>query len=415
VSDWNTYAYIKEDTVYLKGFLDYPDRELAKVNGTIESTIEQLESQFNSAGKKVTELESKINEARNKGAYLMKLRQVREDVLVAQAIGDFEPLLDKLNSLESYLLQLIHENRLRNLSLKETLLQELKAVDDDFVGWNDANEKVIDIKQRWIRTGAIPEENSGLEEEFKNWLDDFYERKSAFYEDKRKLQEGNIAQLESIIARAEALLNADTSVQKAKNAFKKLQQEWREAGRVPREAYQELLQKFRAIGDSVFKKNAVATPARDPAEVKQQIENWLLEARAAFDAGKLPDQNQIKELRDELRQLGKLSDKALVSARKDLLMLYDKMREWNFVKALCEKKVRGYDKLNPQQQTKAEIRYLNELIKRDRNEVENYEENAEKFGIDQSTLNTLVNNKLKVKQRNISIKESLLQDLKNGP
>ena len=67
------YGYCKDGKVFLKGYLDYADRQIGVVRNTEEEALQYFVNRFSIAGNKVELLFSQVEEAQNKGSYLTKL------------------------------------------------------------------------------------------------------------------------------------------------------------------------------------------------------------------------------------------------------------------------------------------------------------------------------------------------------
>ena len=67
------YGYIKDNKVYLKGFLGQDDRVIGEVKEDEASTLNYFEARFEQLKEKVEKLKSDISENQNKGSFLMKL------------------------------------------------------------------------------------------------------------------------------------------------------------------------------------------------------------------------------------------------------------------------------------------------------------------------------------------------------
>ena len=64
------YGYVKDSKVFLKGYLDFPDRQIGEVKRTEQEAIDYFKNRFNIVLNKVEQLEQEIDEALNKGSYL---------------------------------------------------------------------------------------------------------------------------------------------------------------------------------------------------------------------------------------------------------------------------------------------------------------------------------------------------------
>ena len=98
----NEYAYIKDSKVFLKGYLDLPERQIGEVKRTDEEAFQYFINRYDIAVKKVEQLEKEIDGATNKGSYLTKLLQLRKRLENFDGIGNFIPLLTKLDIKEEH-------------------------------------------------------------------------------------------------------------------------------------------------------------------------------------------------------------------------------------------------------------------------------------------------------------------------
>ena len=148
------YGYVQDGKVFLKGYLSYPDRQIGEVKRTEQEALDYFKNRFTIAQTKVTQLEEEVTEAQNKGSYLTKLVQLRKKLIGFDALGDFPPLLDRLDALEDVLSGLIHTNQLKNLEIKRALIDEA-AVIAGSSDWKTTADELQEIKTKWIKTGPV--------------------------------------------------------------------------------------------------------------------------------------------------------------------------------------------------------------------------------------------------------------------
>src|SRR5690606_41390549 len=97
------YGYIKDNLIYLKGFLDQEDRVIGEVKTDEASTIKYFEQRFQTVEEKVAQLKKDIETNQNKGSFLMKLKHLRDSLMRYDALGDFVPVIEELNRMETSL------------------------------------------------------------------------------------------------------------------------------------------------------------------------------------------------------------------------------------------------------------------------------------------------------------------------
>lgn len=247
------FGYVKDDKVFLKGYLTYPDRQIGEVRNTPEEALQYFVNRFQLALTKVAQLEEQVEEAQNKGSFLTKLLQLRKNLVEFDGLGDFLPLLDRLDALEERLRELIKTNQAKNLEIKRALLEEVREVvkQDD---WAKATEEMQELKTKWLKTGPVekPYEDE-TEGEFQRQADDFYQRRRDFFAEKNRIIDEKIATLQRLVDRAFALRRQE-SLDDSFQEIKLLQAEWKTVGAVPPKKQSLLWKQFKKANDLFFEK-----------------------------------------------------------------------------------------------------------------------------------------------------------------
>ena len=129
----------------------------------------------------------------------MKVLNLKESLSTYDGIGDFKELKERLEMLEKMLEDYISQNRRRNLDVKTTLIEEAKSYASN-PDWREATEKLKELRQRWIRVGAVEEDKKEeIENTFQAVYDEFYEKKKAFHEAKKEMMATREKQYEALI------------------------------------------------------------------------------------------------------------------------------------------------------------------------------------------------------------------------
>ena len=198
------YGYIKDNKVYLREFLNQPDRVIGEVKEDEASTIKYFEDRFTTLKEKIAQLKKDIEENQNKGSFLMKLVHLKDSLLEYDALGDFVPLIDELEQLQEYLEDIIKKNREKNLEIKKGLILEAEALKNS-TEWKETAEEFKNLKMRWIKTGPVEKEfEEEMEESFNNAIDTFFENRKNFFEDMAVQAEVNIKIYEKLVIEARA-------------------------------------------------------------------------------------------------------------------------------------------------------------------------------------------------------------------
>lgn len=233
--------------------MEFPDRQIGEVKESEEKTIQYFLDRFQHLLQKIDDLEKAINESDNKGSYLMKLLHMRDSLGAYDGLGDYHPLFDRLKVLEEELNIAIAKNRERNTEIKTALLAELdQAVAES--DWREATDKVLDVKDRWIKTGNAKKEiNPSLDEGFQNKLRDFFDKKQAYYEDRRKVFDERIQKGDNYINEIKAL-KPKSKEPGTLDRIREIQREWRSIGELPAREKRRLEKDLRYHTNYFFRK-----------------------------------------------------------------------------------------------------------------------------------------------------------------
>ena len=193
------YGYVKDSKVFLKGYLEYTDRQIGEVKRTEQEAIDYFKNRFLIVQNKVDQLEQEIDEALNKGSYLTKLIQLKRKLVGFDALGDFIPLLQRLHDKEEYLKSLIEVNQIKNLEIKRALIDEVNAA-TALPDYAEATDLIQEIKAKWIRTGPVEKEfQEETESTFQNLLDSFFQRRRDYFDEQNKINQEKIDEYEKLI------------------------------------------------------------------------------------------------------------------------------------------------------------------------------------------------------------------------
>ena len=394
----HTFGYIKEGKIFRKRFLYFEDKEVGEIRGNEESSFQYFEERFRQTETKVDDLIKMISESQNKGSFLMKLVHLKNSLSELDAIGDFEGLFKKLSHYEEYLLELIEANKLRNLEIKNGLLEEAQKFESS-VDWKDSTEQLLEIKQRWIRTGSVTKEHQEpLEEQFEAVYTTFFNRKKEFYEDRQRMFDSRKEQYELLIRELEGL--KIESLFQAKNAFRDLKNRWKTQENIPKSIYEALKEKF----DEAFRKKQLEVKdiQKRAALKSSELESYSVESRKKL-IGELEELysnyerasfRQMKEVLERWKNEGPAPRELRAQMNQRFFELYDLIGEKKFVLKLARAKHGSFDEKPVSEQLKIKINVVKELIRRDEQELETAQENVGKFNSSSDGFNKLIEGKL---------------------
>ncbi len=380
----NPYGYISEGKIFRNAFLDFPAREIGEVRESEASTIKYFEDRFAMAETKIATLEKAVEESENKGSYLMKLLHMREYLAGFDALGDYPSLFERLDTLEEQLREIIAQNRVKNIEIKRALLAEAAPFEHS-TDWKEATDQLIDIKNRWIKTGAVDEQyQEEVEDRFQQLLDNFYQRKKAFFNDRKQLVRDRVYKYRGLIFHARRLQRMEDRREAMEQAIK-IQAEWREIGKVPSFKYNQLFQEFRQTVGQIFKP---ARPSFQSSSFKQRTfqgsDNALEKKKELIEKARRLENDAnpseaIKQLRQEWKNSGMVPREDAYPLNEAFNDACNMANEKSFLNRLVHSKDPDFDTLSQKEQIVQKINVLHNLIDRDERELELFKENMGNF------------------------------------
>ncbi|RAI92215.1 DUF349 domain-containing protein [Algoriphagus yeomjeoni] len=408
------YGYIKNDKVYLKGFLGQDDRIIGEVKEDEASTLKYFEDRFEQLKEKVEKLKNDIQENQNKGSFLMKLIHLRESLMQSDALGDFEPLIKDLSQQEEYLNEIIQVNRTKNLEVKKGLILEAEEKKDD-TDWKETTEFYKELKLRWIKTGPVDKEHQEeIEGTFNDIVQHFFENRRHFFEGLALQAEENIKVYEALVVQAREAHDFPD----AKTAFdisKKIQRQWKEAGKVPAEKRQPLWDEFSKLNNRIFsryKRTLQTGPQMNPRELMRKVETLTEEIKAL--SGKPTSYELIgraKAIQEEWRKLPPRKPREANLIVRSFQFFSDIVFEKAFLEKLVHGKYQDFDEKPEAEQIQIKTALLKDLLKRDQTELEAAQNNTENFRVQSADFDIMMKKKLFAVKRKVDVKNYILKQL----
>jgi len=406
------YAEIHNNKIFRKAFLEFPVKEIGEVKDTVELAIKYFEDRFRIAEDKVGQLEKDIEISENKGSYLMKVIHMQKYLVDFDGLGDFGELIGRLEKHENALKEIVSKNRIRNLKIKNEFLEELEKLVDHY-NLNEAFTGIKDIKTKWVRTGAVPDDDKDeIENRYNTLINHFFKRQKSFYDDKNSMVEEHTLEYKELIA-AGIKLEDQQDIDKSFIELKKLQQQWKDTVNIPSEIYEPLSRQFKEISEKVFNRY---TEFKKGEQVKktQELETQV-ETRKKIIEEFIKDIEKENDLNQKLKTYKSQWDKQGVFFHKQIKELNDQFQylsrkaiEISFVDNIVKGKIKSFATLKQNDKLKARIRILNSLVERDRKDLVLIEENLGMFTSKTGTIDKMVNSKVFNKKLNLEIKKELL-------
>lgn len=410
------YGYIKDNKVFLKGFLNQADRVIGEVKEDEASTLKYFENRFATIEEKVENLKKDIEENQNKGSFLMKLIHLKDSLMHYDALGNFIPLIEELSNLEIYLEEIIQKNRERNLEIKRGLILEAEALQDN-TDWRETTEEYKNLKLRWIKTGPVEKVlEDEIERDFNQAIDLFFDNRKLFFEEMAVQAEENIKIYEDLVRQArEAYNNPD--YKKAFEISKKIQKEWKISGKVPAEKRQPLWDDFSKLNNRIFsrfKREMQSQPSLNPVEVISKMESFVEEMKKLASMDTTPmTVSQARKLQNEWKPLIQTRPRDATLITRNFIYYSEIVFEKSFLNKLAITKNPDLRDLTEAEQSKIKAAILKDLINRDESELKIVKENAENFKSNEPDFEIMIRRKISAHRRKIDVKNFILKQLSN--
>ncbi|WP_439378217.1 DUF349 domain-containing protein [Amycolatopsis lexingtonensis] len=187
---------------------------------------------------------------------------------------------------------------------KEELIAEAEAISES-EDWGETAGRYKDLMTEWKAAGRAPKDSDeALWQRFRAAQDKFFARRSAVFSERDAEFTQNAARKEELLIEAEKI-DAAANLEAAKNALRKIQEQWDEIGKVPRERIRELDGRLKAVQEAVKSAEDTRWRRTDPeaqaraAQFRERVEQFESQAAKARAAG---DERRAKKADEQAAQ-----------------------------------------------------------------------------------------------------------------
>jgi hypothetical protein len=187
---------------------------------------------------------------------------------------------------------------------KEELIAEAEAISESD-DWGDTAGRYKDLMTEWKAAGRAPKDSDeALWQRFRAAQDKFFARRSAVFSERDAEFSQNAARKEELLVEAEKI-DAAANLEAAKGALRRIQEQWDEIGKVPRERIRELDGRLKAVQDAVKSAEDSRWRRTDPeaqaraAQFRERVEQFESQAAKARAAG---DERRAKKADEQAAQ-----------------------------------------------------------------------------------------------------------------
>ena len=249
----------------------------------------------------------------------------------------FKAATDKINAIRREHYAKIQEEQNANLATKAALCEKAEELlADEYTSinaWQNKSTELSDLFKVWKTVGpASKKQNEEIWTRFKTAMDTFFTKKKEFFANLKDKQTENLERKINLCIEAEGLQES-TEWKKATEQFKKLQEEWKTIGPVPKRHADKIWKRFRAACDTFFGRKAEHFGGLKEEEAAnltakqaliEEIKNFELQPNRAANM------DTIKALQKRWIEIGhvpmKMKDAINSEYRKAVDALFDKMR-----------------------------------------------------------------------------------------
>ncbi|MFD9896383.1 DUF349 domain-containing protein [Amycolatopsis sp. NPDC059027] len=187
---------------------------------------------------------------------------------------------------------------------KEELIAEAEEIADS-EDWGETAGRYKQLMTEWKAAGRAPKDSDeALWQRFRAAQDKFFARRSAVFSERDAEFATNATRKEELLAEAEKI-DAAANLEAAKNALRRIQEQWDEIGKVPRERIRELDGRLKAVQDAVKSAEDSKWRRTDPeaqaraAQFRERVEQFEAQAAKARAAG---DERRAKKADEQAAQ-----------------------------------------------------------------------------------------------------------------
>ena len=249
----------------------------------------------------------------------------------------FKAATDKINAIRREHYSKIQEEQNANLETKTALCEkaeELLAEENTTINaWQKKSEELSELFKVWKTVGPAPKkQNEDIWARFKGSMDTFFAKKKEFFASLKDRQTENLERKINLCIEAEALQESN-EWKKATERFKKIQEEWKAIGPVPKRHADKIWKRFRAACDTFFGRKAEHFGGlKEEESANLAAKQALIEEIKNFELkpSRAENMDAIKALQKRWIEIGhvpmKYKDSINTEYRNAVDALFDKMR-----------------------------------------------------------------------------------------
>ncbi len=249
----------------------------------------------------------------------------------------FKNTTDKINQIRRDHYSKIQDEQQANYDAKVAICEKIEELLNDNINsigaWQKKSTDVNDLFKVWKTIGpAQKKQNDEIWARFKASMDAFFENKKEFFSKLKEQQIENYNRKLQLCVEVEAVLESK-EWKKSTDYIKKLQEEWKNIGPVPKRHSDKIWKRFRSACDAFFKnKSEHFSGIKGKEEENLNLKKELIERIKSYEIKKERSENMeaIKAFQREWMSIGyvpmRFKDSMQEDYRKAIDELFDKMK-----------------------------------------------------------------------------------------
>lgn len=200
-----------------------------------------------------------------------------------------------------------------NLAKKKEIIAAIEQIATEKVevhsGWQGQITKIEALRKAFFEAGKVPSEvNEQTWSEFKTAVRNFNAHKNAFYKDIKKDQQSNLDKKNALVARAKELMESEDFATTTP-IMKKIQDEWKQIGHVPRKFSDSVWAEFKSACNHYFDRLHAVKNENEAVEIEafEKKKDYLEKVRTfEFSGNHKTDLDAIKAHIETWKSFGKV-------------------------------------------------------------------------------------------------------------
>lgn len=205
------------------------------------------------------------------------------------------------------------EKELENLAQKKEIIADIEQIATEKVeahsGWQGQINKIEALRKAFFEAGKVPADvNEQVWAEFKTAVRNFNSHKNSFYKDIKKEQQTNLDRKNALVARAKELMESDDFAANTP-IMKKIQEEWKQIGHVPRKFSDSVWAEFKTACNHYFDRLHAVRNENESIELEafEKKKEYLEKIKEfEFSGNHKTDLDAIKNHIETWKNLGKV-------------------------------------------------------------------------------------------------------------